>query len=174
MIFFQWLTNFITVRIPYCTLHSLSQGPQNLNFLTFMACPFLHQIHVSRSQPAEVRPIASRLFWGKAPVSAWLCLRVFPALPDSWSLCISRVRAERGQTLTRCYGDHHCFLNAWFRKWFGHSFDICPRVSLMPHCPPLVSQIPVAGLDSHLPVSLADQTSQAGLWIWLQKKVELP
>lgn len=48
MIFFQWLTNFITVRIPYCTLHSLSQGPQNLNFLTFMACPFLHQIHVSR------------------------------------------------------------------------------------------------------------------------------
>lgn len=48
MIFSQGLTNFVTVRIPYCTLHGLSQVPQNLNFLTFMACPFLHQIHVFR------------------------------------------------------------------------------------------------------------------------------
>lgn len=47
MIFFQGLTNSVTVRIPYSTLHGLSQGPQNLNFLTFMVSPCLHQIHVS-------------------------------------------------------------------------------------------------------------------------------
>lgn len=94
-----------------------------------------------------------QIILSKAPVSGWLCLRVLPALSDPWSQCISRVRAEHGQTLTPCYGDHRCFLNAWFRKWFGHSFDLCPRVSFMPHCPPLVSQFPVAGLDSHLPSS---------------------